>query len=926
MAIAKNTGIAEKRLRFESLTIDNGLSQGMINCILQDRYGFMWFATKDGLNRYDGYNFVVYKHDPSNSKSISDNYINWVFEDSKGRFWIGTASRGLDLFDRNSETFQHFTVLKNSNSITNNQIQSIGEDENGMLWIICNNHQVSTLTIKNENGKAVFTFKKNAGDFISIKKRKIRYAANPNNDHLNKLVTATDTLFIHKAKLFSKSKSNIITKLLPENQNFDKYFSIINNIYQDASGVIWLGTKGYGILKYNSNVNKFHLTNTASVYFIAPMKNNNVLVNGGGKDYLQIYDKKDLTLKDWLNPDIPQFSNAISNEDGILDGALEEEDGAFWISKQQLINIELNSKKINQFPISKSSDFAFPIFLSSKKEVCFGSNNAFCVFNKDTKAIKKYLYPSNSSNDPYKFIQTIYEDKNHLFWLGTTDGLYQFNSTNQSWKLFSNDPYNSNSLSSDLIFTICPDPLLPDSFLWIGTNGGLNKFNMGTGNCLRFTEKNGLINNVVYGVLSDQFNNLWMSTNKGLARFSTSTNQFKNFEIHNGLQSNEFNRYAYCKTNDGTMFFGGINGFNYFNPNEIKDNTFNPQVQITDFKLNNQTVTFDLASELLTQPIYLTKKLTLDYKNNVITFDFAAFDFAAPVENKFQYKLVGFNNNWLSTNNNHSATYTNLYPGTYYFMVRGSNSDGVWSKNECTLKLVILPPWYMTWWFIFSMLLLLFLIIYSLYKYRLNEANKLHLIRNRIAADLHDEIGSTLSSISLFSEVVKLKSKTKMPEITPMLNRISSNIDEMMEAMNDIVWTINSHNDDFENILIRMRSNASELFEAKGYEFQFNFDKKLFSVKLGMVARKNVYLVFKEAINNIVKYANGTSVAITISISKNEITLLIEDNGIGFETTNASKGNGLNTMKKRATEINGKFSIYSKPGLGTKVKFSFPIT
>jgi signal transduction histidine kinase len=340
----------------------------------------------------------------------------------------------------------------------------------------------------------------------------------------------------------------------------------------------------------------------------------------------------------------------------------------------------------------------------------------------------------------------------------------------------------------------------------------------------------------------------------------------------------------------------------------------------------NQTVSFDHDNKLLTQPIYLTKELTLDYKNNVITFDFASFDFAAPAENKFQYKLVGFNNNWLSTNNNHSATFTNLYPGTYYFKVRGSNSDGVWSNNECKIKLVILPPWYMTWWFIITMILLFFLIVYGLYKYRLNEANKLHLIRNRIAADLHDEIGSTLSSISLFSEVVKLKSKTKMPEITPMLNRISSNIDEMMEAMNDIVWTINSNNDNFENILIRMRSNASELFEAKGYELVLNFDQKLYSVKLGMVARKNVYLIFKEAINNVVKYANGDKVVISISYSKNEITLLIEDNGIGFETSNTSKGNGLNTMNKRAIEINGTFSVYSKEGIGTKVKFSFPIT
>jgi sugar lactone lactonase YvrE len=276
----------------------------------------MWFATKDGLNRYDGYNFVVYKHDPSNNQSVSDSYINWMFEDSKGRIWIGTASHGLDLFDRKSETFQHFTVLKSSNSITNNQIQSIGEDENGILWIICNNHHVSSLSIKEEKGKAVYSFKKNAANYITIKKRKIRYSANPNNYNLNKLATPTDTLYIKNRRLYNKSSSNIVTQLLPENQNFDKYFSNINTIYQDKSGVIWIGTKGYGILKYNPNVNKFHLTNTGSVYFISPLRDGTVLVNEGGKDNLRHYDKTKLTFRDWGNLNIPGFNSIISNDNG----------------------------------------------------------------------------------------------------------------------------------------------------------------------------------------------------------------------------------------------------------------------------------------------------------------------------------------------------------------------------------------------------------------------------------------------------------------------------------------------------------------------------------------------------------------------------------------------------------------------------------
>ncbi len=225
--------------------------------------------------------------------------------------------------------------------------------------------------------------------------------------------------------------------------------------------------------------------------------------------------------------------------------------------------------------------------------------------------------------------------------------------------------------------------------------------------------------------------------------------------------------------------------------------------------------------------------------------------FTQPSKNLYQYKLDGFDDGWIQSGTVHSATYTNLDPGTYTFRVKGSNNDGVWNEKGTSIELVILPPWYMTWWFRALLVVTIMLAAYLFYRYRLQQALKLQIIRNKIASDLHDEIGSNLSSISIFSDVAK--EEEAGTSVGNVLSKISSYSRESMEAMNDIVWMINASNDRFENIIIRMREFAVELTEAKKCSLQLNIDDHLNNVKLGMQERKNFWLIYKEALNNTAK-------------------------------------------------------------------------
>lgn len=1033
----------------EALTIHDGLSQGMINCIYQDHFGFMWFGTLDGLNRYDGYHFTVYRYDANDQNSISGNWISSIFEDSRGRLWVGTALNGLNVFDRETEKFIRFqNDNKQPNTISGNGILSIQEDKFGSVWV-GTSHGLNKISIrekiKNNDGSndfnkryhvlidrihfdasdsfnELFIYQDETGNndyfepaffidskgFVWVSTLKALFRIKPCKDcneqienmDLSKLLPNTSSLThlenhvfnftedtnSHALYLFSRnyitsvdqnsdavqffhcgridpavSRTQIIINagiiwescsgslyqfdvnnrkiwnIAPKNNDQLNMLSFANTIYKDRSGIIWIGTKGYGILKYNPRTEKFHAVNQSSIIWMSATPNNDIIIQSKKLTLYRYHDSikeyvADTTFFKRVYEAVPQKTPDI---------AVQNKEGTCWINISSLVQFDPAKNSVKKFPYSA----CFPLFVDDHDNLWFGTKSAFCNLDKSSGLVKEYYYPlPKISMFPYQFLETICADENGVFWLGTINGLFRFDQKNQSWKRFVSIPNDNSTLSADVIFSICQDPLYPEKYLWIGTNGGgLNCFDKLTGKFIRYGEKDGLPNKVVYGILNDDSGNLWLSTNKGLSRFTPSYikvskekfpkingGAFKNFEEEDGLQSNEFNRYAFTRTNDGTLFFGGVNGFNYFDPKEINDNTAVPNVVVTDFKVNNKSVVFSHVESkqentpLLSKPIFLTEKIVLPYKDNMITFEFSSMDFTAPEKNLFKYRLEGFDKEWIQSSSNHFATYTNLDPGKYTFHLAGSNNDGVWNEQGTSIDLTILPPWYMTWLFRVSLIAVLSAGLYAMWRYRLRQALKLMEVRNRIASDLHDEIGSTLSSVYIYSEVAQNSAREKLPEATMYMRQISVDVATMIDSLSDIVWTVNAKNDRFENIINRMRATAIELFEARDYELQLELDEQLNTLKLGMEARKNFYLFYKEAINNVAKYADGKNVFIRLGFEKRNIFLSVKDDGKGFDLNVKTHGNGLSNLKKRALDLKGKFEIRSSPGKGTEVSLLFP--
>lgn len=406
--------------------------------------------------------------------------------------------------------------------------------------------------------------------------------------------------------------------------------------------------------------------------------------------------------------------------------------------------------------------------------------------------------------------------------------------------------------------------------------------------------------------------------------FDTKAEKFKNYNETDGLQGSEYNRNAFCKTRKGFLYFGGITGFNYFDPAKLTSSNYDPFIWITGINVLNKPLRFGERDGILAKPAYLTERIRLNYEQNVVSFEFSSTDFSSSDNNCLKYQLTGFDKDWIQSGNTNIATYTNLDPGTYTFSIKGINNDGTWNEKGTSVKLIILPPWYRTWSFRSAVILAVVLAGYALYKYRLRQASNLQAIRDGIAGDLHDEVGSNLSNIYIFSNVAQQKAKDN-DETAPLLQKITDYTQQSMEAMNDIVWMINTRNDRFENIMVRMRTIAAEFSEAADCKLHLDFDEALNDVKLNMEERKNLYLIYKEAINNTVKYAACKTVWIDMKLHQHTVTLKIRDNGKGFDVSNTNGGNGMFNMKRRAEMLKGTLTVASTIGEGTSLQLTFKV-
>ncbi|GBL35463.1 signal transduction histidine-protein kinase/phosphatase DegS [Filimonas sp.] len=735
------------------------------------------------------------------------------------------------------------------------------------------------------------------------------------------------------------AKTQVFTSLVGKSDRGG--FSGISHLL-DRDGILWVGSSGSGVYKTNLRALQF-TTDPEDCYGFAEgnlnplfirFKSGVALFDPNHKKRMPIVPDK-LWNKDWIWPDIwcadPQGSvwiRAASKSRKSPDGKVLKLLLLCYDPAKQT-NTEYTDFYDPQIYVRFES--LIKTFTNSKHQFCqvyqFADPPYFrlIVCDPQSKQKKMYALPvTKNSNNAVSRVFGHYEDEKGNLWLGTDAGLFYFDAVSEQWIVQKRNPKDSLSLSSDKILTICPDPQHAD-LLWLGTNGsGFDRFDITTRHCKHYSHRDGLPNNVVYGILSDDFGNLWMSTNQGISCFNIKSQSFRNYTTEDGLPGNEYNSNQFLKARNGMMYFGGVDGITCFYPKTLLSHILPPnELVFTGFSIYNKPVDFKTDSSILTQSIAQTEVITLPADKNMFTFEFALLQYSQADRKQYQYFLEGFDKNWIDNGARNTATFTNLDPGEYTLHVKGCNSDGVWTKESKSIVIIIKAPWHRTWWF--KSLLVLFIggATYALYRYRLYQSLKVISMRNIIASDLHDEIGSTISSISVYSDIIESQVKDK--ELQHIAERISNSSRNILVVMSDIVWSINPKNDRFDNVILRMKSFALEVLEIQNKKLHFDADIKLNDIKMQMNDRKNFYLIFKEALNNAVKYAHAGNVWISITLIKNELLFVMKDDGIGFDIKESGEGNGLLNMQRRTKDLRGNIEILSAQNQGTEIRLHFPV-
>jgi len=905
------------QLQFDHLSIEDGLSQNTVFCILQDSRGFLWFGTEDGLNRYDGYCFKVFKTDPQDSLSLSSNIVLCLYEDQEETIWVGTIGGGLNRFIREKETFIRYRLDEScKDRIGNNNVYVITEDESGRLWIGTDR---GLRTIDREGTK--FTYRLSDAEVP---------------DGLN----TSSILAIHNdglGQMWIGTQYRGLFRYTPEENKFSRYLlpSYANDrdgvgaIYENRRGMLLVGTSGeglYAIDPASSRCSRFYFTtdgpdrvdhntirciweDATGRLWLGTDRGLKILNPVNGEYVCHEHDpnnanslSQDIVLSIfqdrsgiiWIGNEQGGINRLLSartvffhyqhdhtNNKSLCSNSVrtfyEDASGFIWVGTKRGVNVF--DRKKNEFarfvhnfeyPRSLECDEIRAIHEDEHGTYYFGTQyNGFRTFNKRTNDWIHFKHnPQNANSLSSNKVKFIHEDQEGLFWIGTDGGgLNKYDNRTKSFIHYRHDPFDPHSLSSDRVCTIHEDCDEPGKILWIGTfGGGFNKFDKKTENFIRFQnipnnnnslsydycmsihqdrhgilwigtygggfnrfdptmgtfqhyrEQDGLANNTVYGILEDEKGMLWLSTNRGISRFDPAQGTFKNYDKKDGLQSNEFNGGAYFKGRDGMMYFGGINGFNVFHPDSVIDNQNVPQIVIIDFQLFNRSVPIENKDDaILHASITETKSITLSYKHRVFSFEFAALEYTFPKNNEYAYRMNGFEDEWNYVGNRRFATYTNLASGDYEFRVKGSNSDGIWNEEGTSVHIFVKPPFYQTVWFRVLSIVSILCTFVVISKVRTQRMTKRNVQLEKMNIRLHEEIDERKRA----EEIQAASYRIAVAALT------NENLKDVFEAIHDIIGKLMS----VKNFYIALYDDESDLLSFP--YFVDEYDEKPDSYKFG---------------------------------------------------------------------------------------------
>ena len=781
-------------LRFQRLTIKEGLSQSSVNSIIQDHYGFIWLGTQDGLNKFDGIKVEHYKHRIKDKNTLSNSYVTALLESRDQLLWVATLNGGLNYkkpIDRQFQRIDKKQLKGNLNIIhlleSPDQFIWMTTEESGLYKYRLHDDSLRQYTVSDGlktssligaffyNERLVVASKGNG--FFLYDNKKDTFTSIPIWNNLLDESAINDMYIYNDKTIFVGTNHGVVSITGYVDVTSKRYLSdkIISAVFCEDANQIWAGTRGEGlycIAHENEDVsvknfknNMFDLSSISSdmIFDIVQDFSGNIWIT----------TEEGVSYFDPLKQNFSLITNNIGGEQRLSDKNIwtiyEESDSVVWVgTRKGLSKINIANQTTLNYPFFSENKFLaanndiWDICVDENNQFWVGTNSGIYQFNPAIKQnnYKKFSPSLTDLNQPIYDIN--FRNSNEL-WVATKNGLYAFdlnknqhilfNSTSFSNGLFPDHPCRrilfldqdvwlgfdggglcklqqiddsfalssfsitqfiadeqaDNTISHNTVLSMCEGD---ENTLWVGTfGGGLNKLNLTTNNFEIYTESDGLSNNNIYGIIEDQNNHLWISTNFGISEFNPKNEKFKNYNEGNGLQSNEFNNNSYFQSNTGRIYFGGINGFNYFTPKDIKFNNTPPKTLITDIKWLNDGIFEDF---LINRFPYNVDTILLTFFQNDLAFTFSSLHYSDAKSNEYKIHLSGMYNTPLNMKQTNSINYSNLSAGEYVFKVWSSNVDGVWSKPK-EIVIIVSPPFWFTWEFYVALGVFILLLTWFVY-------------------------------------------------------------------------------------------------------------------------------------------------------------------------------------------------------------------
>ena len=1015
---------AQKEASFSNLSMENGLSQNSVVSIAQDHKNFLWFGTRRGLNRYDGFQFKVYTNNPKDNTSIPHNVIDCLLSDSFGQLWIGTIKglsryddkndnfikikilndtinciyedpdknlwvgtyNGLSLLDRKSGKFKTFRFNKLDKNQRINNIYSLFKDNEQNLWV-GTGYGLIRMTTSNGQQRAVL-FRTATNNPTSISSNYITSITSDSDKNIwigtdkginlyqkpNKFIHYTHSTTNNNTLIHNDIRDIICNKngtlwigtqeglsiLNPKTKTFTNYKhnpdqtgsltqNSLHSIFQDAGNTVWVGSFYGGVdalYPYSTGFKTYRASGLISslssniISTIVEDAQHNLWIGteGGGLNH---FDRSNNTYRHYKS--IPGNNNTLPSNlvktilrlkngnliIGMHEGLISIFNPASKTFTQQITNVKDTSN-------SRGTADIMTILEDSNGKIWVGSRDGLNNINSHgDHTLKNPIEKKLRST----YVQNLFEDSNKNIWIGTTKGLHLYDPKTGKLACFTKKEGNPDSLQSDYIN--CIIQTAKDKY-WLGTYfGGVSSYNSATRKFKTYTEKDGLCNNNVLGIIEDKKGNLWISTDNGLSVLNPTTEKFKNYTKSDGLAGNDFNMRSFFKDHNNEFFFGGYNGLTSFYPDQIEINTNNDPIVFTNLKLFNQPVTVNGPDQLLKENINTVKKLTFKHNHNNFSLGFALLNYIRSDKNKYTYKLEGYDKDWINTDIP-SASYSNLPSGDYTFIVKGVNNDGTPGHASANISITILPPLWATWWaylcylLIFSIILFLtirYLFVRALLK-RSEDVQKMklnfftyiaHEIRTPltlILAPLEDLAKTSQNNIEIHQQVLPIKNNA---------DRLMRLITELMDFRKAETGHLKLHVSKADII-----SYANEMFLAFRhtaitrniqYEFIHNQDQISLYFDKGQMEK-----VLFNLLSNAFKFSNnGGTVTLSITEQEQFIEIKVIDNGKGIpyesqnklfsdyfqvdeqESNHIGSGIGLALSKSIIEAHHGKIEIISNP-------------